>query len=111
MEAKLGIKETKEAVDLVLAVAKIVVEATKDGKVDAQDLGLLIALIPVVQPAVEGANQIAAELKDLEVAEATELAAHVAAKLALPTEKAQAVAQAALKAAVAVFALVKAIKA
>lgn len=109
-EAK-GTKELKELVDLALTGVEVGVKASADGKVDVQDLGLLLTLVPTVGPAIDGIGEIPGELADLSTEEAAELVAHVMAKLAVDDAKAREVIEKALKAAAAVYALVKAIKA
>lgn len=111
MSAKVGIENLKAVVDLGLAVVEAGVKISADGKVDAQDLGAVVAVIPAIPPAIAAGGQIPAELSDLDSEEAAELAAHVMAKLAVDDAKARAVIEASLKVAVAVVGLVKAVKA
>lgn len=103
---KLGIKETTELVDLVVDLAKVIVEATKDGKITVEDATLLFRLIPALGPAFQDVAKMPAEIKDMDVAEATELVAHVAARLSLDNEKAQAIVEKSLKLAVMIYDLV-----
>lgn len=110
MEEQKSVKELKECLDLVLAGLEIGVKASADGKVDAQDLGHLLMLVPTIGPAMEGIGEIPAELADLSEAEAAELIAHVMAKLAVEDEKARLVIGKGLKVLVAGYDLVKAIK-
>lgn len=85
---KLGIKEVKEMVDLVVAVVESGAEIMKDGKVGIEDLGSVMRLVPYIGPAVQDAHMIPAELKDLDSDEAAELLAHVGAKLVVDDKKA-----------------------
>ena len=103
-------KETKEVLDLVLTVAQVVQQAAADKKVDLADIGLLLQLVPVAGPALEGVKEIPAELADLSDAEGVDLVAHVAAKLAINDEHAKAIILASLKASVALWGVVQAIK-
>lgn len=106
-----GVKETKEALDLVLALIATGVDATKDGKVDFNDIPLLLGVFPKIQPALDGAGALPKELGDLSADEAKEIIAHVMGKLAIDDAKAVAVIGAALEAISANYKLYKAIKA
>ena len=76
MSDKKSIKETKE---LLEGLGKVAVAAKKigaDGKVNAMDLNVIVALasdITVLSEAVKGAGEIPAELKDLDQAEVLEI--------------------------------------
>jgi hypothetical protein len=76
-----GIKNTLELFDLGLAVAKAGKEAMADGKVNLFDVGVLLPLFPKVAPALADAEQVAAELKDLDESETAELLAYAKTKL------------------------------
>lgn len=106
---KLGIKETKELVDAVHTAIKAGKTALADGKIDIQDLGQILVLIPAIQSAVDGAKEIPSELKDLDSAEAAELVTHVMTGLAIDDAKAREVIEKSLKVAVAAYELVKAL--
>lgn len=105
-----GTKNLTEVVDLALAGVDTFVKAKADGKIDAADLGLLLSLIPAVGPAIDGIGEIPAEIKDLDVAEAQALVAHVMAKLTITDDKAIAVINASLKMLVAGLELAKALQ-
>ena len=77
---KLGIKETKEAVTLIARVAKVADDAYADEKIGIDDLGHLMALVPVAGSGAEGISSVPAELKDLDETEEAELEAHVDAE-------------------------------
>lgn len=83
MAGQYGVKETKEALDLGIALAKLVVDAKADGKIGVEDLGLLLNLVPSVGPAVDGMSQVAKEVGELDEQDAADLLAHAAAKLAM----------------------------
>lgn len=71
---KQGIKETAEAVIAALSVFDAVSKAKKnDGKIDFNDLGLLIPVLPKVGAALDGSDKIVPEMKDLSAEEAGEL--------------------------------------
>jgi hypothetical protein len=110
MEAK-DTKNLTEMVDLILTAVEVFGDAKADGKIDAQDLGLLLKLIPQVGPALDGAAEIPAEVKDLSAEEASALVAHVMAKLTIGDEKARTIVEKALKLGVAGLELAAAIKA
>lgn len=79
MSEALGIKETKEAVQAILAVSKFVAARAKDGVGADDGIALVQKLITdaefkaVLEAAVDGAKQIPAEVKDLSLSESVEL--------------------------------------
>lgn len=85
---KLGIKETKELVDLAIKATQSGFEVMKDGKVGIEDLGVVMSLIPYVGPGIQDANKVVAEFKDLDAEEGAELVAHVGAQLVVDDKKA-----------------------
>lgn len=93
----MDIKNLKEVIDLALTGVEIVGKAKQDGKIDAADLGLLLQLVPVLSPAIDGIGEIPAELANLDAQEAQELVAHVMAKLVIKDPKAVAIVGASLK--------------
>lgn len=113
MSEEKGTKELVDVVDLTLDVAKLGLAVAKDKKVDMADLGLLLSSLPMLigegVVAVQGAEQIPAELKDLSPEELSELVAHVMIKLSLDDAKATLVIEKSLKAAAAAYELGKAI--
>jgi hypothetical protein len=108
---KLAIKDTIELIDGLLTSLEVIAGAAKDGKIGVEDLPLLLKLVPVVGPAVDGVGNIPAELADLSAEEGAELISHVMAKLAIESEKARSVIEKALKALIAIQQLVQAVKA
>jgi len=80
---KVGIKETKEAalglISLATELAKAFKAANADGEIGAHDLpvalGLLLSpeFISQIQEALDGIDQISAEIEDLDLAEGIEL--------------------------------------
>lgn len=111
MTEQKGIEGLKKVVDLGLTLVDIGTSAMKDGKIDAADLGQLMKLVPVIEPAVSNFGEVIPELKDLSTDEAIELVAYVSGKLMIENAKARLIVEKALKAAVAAFELVKAITA
>jgi hypothetical protein len=84
-----GIKETKEALSAIIALANVGDMAAKDGKIDFADLPLLIGVVPKIQPAIDGSGLIPKELGDLSSAEAAEVIAFVGSELAIGDVKAK----------------------
>lgn len=76
----MGIKELKEVVDLLAALMKMVDAAMADGKVDMSDLSLLMSLVPVVGPAIQGIGMVDDELKDMSEEEIAEMKAYMDSK-------------------------------
>ena len=113
MDNKMGIKETKEVIDAVLGVVKLGQEVLADGKINSQDLSIVLAHAPSlaqsIHAAVDGIDKVLPELKDLDGSEAAELATHVMAKLSIDNAKAMLIAEKSLKTAIAVLELGKAI--
>jgi len=105
-----GIKETKEVVDLAMALVKAGAMSWEDGKVSVEDLANLVEVLPYLSPALKDISQVPAELADLDSQEASELVVHVMAKLAIDDEKARKVIGAALGAAHANYLLYLALK-
>lgn len=95
--AKKSIKELKEVLLLAVDVVNSALMVAKDGKVGLDDLGAVLKLIPMIGPALDGAGEIPAELKDIDDAEAAELVGAVVGRLAIEDEKARLVVEKALK--------------
>jgi hypothetical protein len=103
-----GTKNLVEVVDLGLGILDVAVQAKKnDGKYGPEDLALVLQLLPLVSPAVADISEVPAELADLSAEEAADLVAHIMAKFAVDDAKAKAILEKSLKAAYAVYALVK----
>lgn len=92
-----GRKEVTEAVLGAVSLANAAVGMAADGKVGLDDLSHLMAALPKVIAAVEGADKIPAEVMDLDSAEGAALVADVATSLAIGDEKAKKVVLASLK--------------
>ena len=108
-EEKKGIQHTKELLDLVFSLGGVVKQGLDDGKLDANDLGLLMLVLPKLQPAFDGIGEIPAEFKDLDEAEGKELLAHVSAGAAgvFTDEELKAKIDAGLKAGMAIYDFIK----
>ena len=71
---KIGIKESKEMLVFLFMLAKVAKEAKEnDGKITYMDSVLLMKVVPSLGPAIENADLILAEIKDLDDAEINEL--------------------------------------
>lgn len=109
MEAK-SIKETKELLVFLFTLGKVAKEAKEnDGKFSYLDTVLLMKLLPQVGPALEGIDQVPAEMKDLDSMEVGELTALIGAEIVGVTTKEKLIAQitAGLELAKALHAFVK----
>lgn len=93
MSEKLSVKELIELLDGLLSYEKVVAQMLADGKVDKSDIPALLSSLPELAvtsyKAVEGLDKLPKELEDLSEAEAAEVVAHVAGKLAIGDEKAK----------------------
>jgi hypothetical protein len=87
--AAFGIKETKEALVAIIALANAGDMAAKDGKIDFSDLPLLIGVVPKIQPAIDGSGMIPKEIGDLSSSEAAELIALISTELVISDVKAK----------------------
>lgn len=80
-EEKIGIKETKELLDVVGKLALKIIEISGDGfqVKDAYDIAMFVLRDPsfkgLVWEAVKGVNKIPSEIKDLDAVEAGDLVA------------------------------------
>ena len=110
MSNSLGVKELKEVINLILGGIKVGKDIMADGKVDFNDLALVMSLMPIIQPAFDGVATVPQELADLNEAEAQELIAHVMANLTVDDVKARKVVEASMKVAFSGFQLVKALQ-
>lgn len=90
------IKNTKEAVKLVISGFKAYKLAAADGKIGFEDLGHAMIMLPHIQPAFEGIMEVPAEFKDLNAEEASELSAFVLAELGDVGDKLEAIITASL---------------
>mgnify|MGYP001163365085 CR=1 FL=1 len=71
-----GIKETKEVIAAVVLLKDAVVKIAADGKIGFDDAAAVVELAghaKELTDAVEGFNQVGAELKNLDASEAKEL--------------------------------------
>lgn len=73
----MDIKETKEMTAFVLHLGQAFQEAMKDGKISIIDAFKFLPALRGLKGAIEGADKIPAELKDLSEAERTELSEYI----------------------------------
>jgi hypothetical protein len=85
-EEKVGIKESKEAIDGSVEIAKFVISRAKDG-IGIDDASALVmklladeAFKAKLQSAIEGIQLVPAEFKDLDFSEGVELGVFAAGK-------------------------------
>jgi len=107
MGGQYSVKNTKEIVDVALEGVRIGYAATADGKVDLNDLALLLGLVPKVAPAIQDAKVSLLELQELDAADQVELVSHVMVNLAVDEPHARRLVEKSLKAAMAVGVLVQ----
>lgn len=108
---KMDIKNTKEALKLGFSlIGAIKVSKENDGKLSASDLGNLVMVFPHLGPAIDDAEMILPEMKDIDTEEAKELLDFASKELggALSEEALVEKIELSLKAVVAVFQAVKA---
>lgn len=108
---KTDIKDTKEALKLIFSLLKVLkVSKENDGKIDLMDMQNLMMAFPHVSPAIEGADTIVEEIKDLDEEEAKELLDFAMKEIGEALDKEELIVkiEKSLKAAVAIFEAVKA---
>lgn len=103
-------KDLVALVDLLLDALGVVVDAEKDGKIDLNDVPLLMRLVPDLGPALSNLKAIPGEAKSLSSDQMTALATHVMTKLAIAEPHARAVVEASLNLGVSLLKLMEAIK-
>lgn len=94
-----GVKDVSQLKDVVVFSVKLangVQAAMKDGKISFDDGAILIGLIPAAGAAIQGADQIPAEIADFQAEEAVELVNAVAVELVVDNEKAKKIINASL---------------
>lgn len=84
-----GTPETNDVVDFICKGYTVLKKAEADGKIDWTDAALLLELVPLIGPAISGAEKVPAELLDLDSAEGSALLARIAKDLGETPEKAK----------------------
>jgi uncharacterized membrane protein YvbJ len=82
----LGIKETKEAVTLVIRVVDALVQGSKDGEFGFSDVVLLVSALKNSSEAFRDIKAIPEEIKDLDQFEIQELCEYVKEELKIEKE-------------------------
>lgn len=100
-------KELKELLDLVISAFNAGIQAKKDGKIDMGDLGLVLSLIPKIEPAFEGVSAIPAELSSMTEEDAADIVSFVMSKLVIEEEKAKDIVSKSLHVLFSAYALIK----
>lgn len=72
-----SVKETLEVLDVLKVLAECYAEAKKDGHVNWMDVPKFTPAISSLSKAVEGAEKIEAELKDLDMSEVLAVVAKI----------------------------------
>jgi hypothetical protein len=106
--ANIGIKETKEVAELVSEVVKGFIAARKDGKWDAADIGYLLPVFGKLGPALENFAAVGTEIKDLDAAEISSIAATLLSGVVLEEGKMKIYIEEGLQVVISVFKIIKA---
>lgn len=72
-----GIKETKEVLAFAMSLHMMYDQAKADGKIDMNDVGLIILPVTKLIPAIDNIKAVSEEIKDLDAAEKAELDAWI----------------------------------
>ena len=104
------LKEVKDVLVLIVDGISAAQSALSDGHIGIEDIGKAVTLFPDILEAIKGCTDIPAELASMQESDAQELVTFIETKFSLGG-KGQAVTDAALKAAYAVWKLVQAIQA
>lgn len=107
MSEKKSIKELKEALVAVVALANITAEAIETKKFD---LVKFLSVAPKVQAGIEGYKEVVPEALDLDSAEAAEVIAAIGAELTLENEKVKTIIVASIKIIPPVIEILEALK-
>lgn len=104
------VKNTKEVLKLIISGYKVYKGASADGKIDFSDLAQLMLLVPNLQPAFDDIDEVPKEVKDLDAAEAQELATYIVTELGVVEGKTAEIINASLGLLVSGYKLYAAIK-
>lgn len=107
----MDIKNTLEAIELAATLAKTIDAARADGKVDLNDLGLLMGIMPKLGPALDDITQIPAEIRDLDADELNLIREKIIETVgAVSSERVERIANSSLGLAIALHDLITAIR-
>jgi hypothetical protein len=104
---KVGLVETKQAIDFAIALGKAVENSQEDGVWNLMDIPNFIPAIVKLLPAVQGGDQIPIEFVQLTPEQLDELKTYVTAELDLNDEEVEAFIEDAFKVMLDIFMLVK----
>ena len=79
----MGVKETKEMLMFIIAMAEAVDKSDADGKFSLEDAGHLIAALPMAMAAFSGVSAMPKELADMDAVERAELVKMIDVELQL----------------------------
>lgn len=80
MGGKYGVENLKQLVDLGYGIGMATDGALADGKIDFADLGQLMVVFPLVQPALDNIDLAPKEYTELDQADSDALDAHMKSK-------------------------------
>jgi len=88
MTAKIGIEETKDVMGFLCAFGNATGKSLdNNGRIDMGDIGTMLIPLGKLPEAISGANEVAAELKDLDAAERAELVAYCKEHFDIPDDE------------------------
>lgn len=105
-----ALKETKELLSFVFALAKTAEKALEDGKIGLDDASLFFTLLPSFGPAFDNISEIPSELGNLVVEDAHELVKWAADEFDLEDDHVEEVIEKSLGVIVKVWELIKIIR-
>src|SRR4030067_1312372 len=104
---KVGLTETKQAVDFAIALGKAIEASAEDGVWNLLDIPNFLPALTKFLPAFENVDQIPLEFEALTAEQVEELKAYVTAELDLSDEEVEAFIEDAFKVMLDIFMLVK----
>lgn len=104
------IKETKEAVGFIVAIANGVGKALQDGKINLADFGCFMDAFLKAPAAFSGASEIPAELADMDSAEREGLKQYIFEEFDIPQDKVEGIVEDALDISNRIFGLIEKIR-
>jgi hypothetical protein len=104
---KVGLKETKEVLDAMIALGKGIEKSLEDGKFNLMDIPNFIQFLTLILPAIEDADQVPFEFSVADPEDIEELKQYLNENLDLADDKLEAFIEDAFKVALDIFMLVK----
>jgi len=108
MPIKIGLKETKEAIDLAIALGRGIEKSLGDDKIDFTDIPNFIPATMVLFSAIDGIEDVPLEFNVASKEEIDELKAYVQSQLDLEDDKLEAFIEDAFKVLLDIFVIYKA---